>query len=67
MSSRDPQPTDPGGLVFNRIARDGVCIVTNPSNRLAQHLARRQVQAIFSGRVRNWSQVPAHRRPARST
>ena len=23
MSSRDPQPSDPGGLVFNRIARDG--------------------------------------------
>ena len=30
MSSRDPQPSDPGGLVFNRIARDGVCIATNP-------------------------------------
>ena len=35
MSSRDPQPSDPGGLVFNRIARDGVCIVTQPRQPLA--------------------------------
>ena len=35
MSSRDPQPSDPGGLVFNRIARDGVCIATNPANPIA--------------------------------
>ncbi|MBU6337964.1 MAG: substrate-binding domain-containing protein, partial [Acidobacteria bacterium] len=57
LSSRDPQSSDPGGLVFNRIARDGVCIVTNPSNRLA-NISRATVQAIFSGRVRNWSDVP---------
>jgi phosphate transport system substrate-binding protein len=57
MSSRDPQPSDPGGLVFNRIARDGVCIATNPKNRLA-NLSQDQVQAIFSGRVRSWSDVP---------
>ena len=57
LSSRDPQSSDPGGLVFNRVARDGVCIVTNPSNRLA-NISRATVQAIFSGRIRNWSQVP---------
>ncbi len=32
-SSRDPKPSDPGGLVFNKIARDAVCIVTNPATR----------------------------------
>jgi phosphate transport system substrate-binding protein len=57
MSSRDPQPSDPGGLVFNRIARDGVCIATHPGNSIG-NLAQDTVQAIFSGRVRSWSQVP---------
>jgi phosphate transport system substrate-binding protein len=57
MSSRDPQPSDPGGLVFNRIARDGICIATNQSNPVSG-LSQDQVQAIFSGRVRSWSQVP---------
>ena len=67
MSSRDPQPSDPGGLVFNRIARDGVCIATHPSNGIA-NISQDTVQAIFSGRVRSWSQVPgAQRVRARST
>jgi phosphate transport system substrate-binding protein len=57
MSSRDPQPSDPGGLVFNRVARDGVCVATNPSNPIA-NLSQEQIQAIFSGRVRSWSEVP---------
>jgi phosphate transport system substrate-binding protein len=57
MSSRDPQPSDPGGLVFNRIARDGVCIATHPSNSLG-NLSQDTVQAIFSGSVRSWSEVP---------
>lgn len=57
MSSRDPQPTDPGGLVFNRIARDGICVATNKSNPVAG-LSQDQIQSIFSGRVRSWSQVP---------
>jgi phosphate transport system substrate-binding protein len=57
MSSRDPLPSDPGGLQFNRIARDGVCVATNPGNSIA-NLSQEQVQGIFSGRVRSWSQVP---------
>jgi phosphate transport system substrate-binding protein len=57
MSSRDPQPSDPGGLVFNRIARDGVCIATHPGNSIG-NISQETVQAIFSGSVRNWSQVP---------
>jgi phosphate transport system substrate-binding protein len=56
-SSRDPQPSDPGGLVFKRIARDGVCIITNPRNRVG-NMSQQQVQAIFTGRVRSWSQIP---------
>jgi phosphate transport system substrate-binding protein len=57
MSSRDPQPSDPGGLAFNRIARDGVCIATHPSNRIG-NISQESVQDIFAGRVRSWSQVP---------
>jgi phosphate transport system substrate-binding protein len=56
-SSRDPKPTDPGGIVFNKVARDAVCLVTNPANPIAS-LSQKQVQAIFSGEVRNWSEVP---------
>jgi phosphate transport system substrate-binding protein len=59
-ASRDPAPSDPGGLVFNKIARDGVCVVTNPGNPVA-NLSKEQVQAIFSGRVRSWAQVPGAR------
>ena len=57
MSSRDPLPTDPGGLRFSRIARDGVCIATNAGNGIAD-MSQDTVQAIFSGRIRNWSDVP---------
>lgn len=56
-SSRDPKPSDPGGIVFNKIARDALCIATNPSNPVP-NISGEQVRAIFSGRVRNWSDVP---------
>ena len=35
-SSRDPKPTDPGGLVFNKIAKDAICIITNNANTAAE-------------------------------
>jgi phosphate transport system substrate-binding protein len=56
MSSRDPKPADPGGIVFNKFARDGVCVVTNKDNKVP-NLSRKQIQDIFSGRVRQWSRV----------
>jgi phosphate transport system substrate-binding protein len=56
--SRDPEPgVDPAGLVFTKIARDGVCMVTNSSNPLA-NLNQQEVQAIFTGNVREWGEVP---------
>jgi phosphate transport system substrate-binding protein len=55
-SSRDAQASDPGGLVFNKIARDGICVITSPSNSLS-NLSQSQVQDIFSGRVRTWDDV----------
>jgi phosphate transport system substrate-binding protein len=56
-ASRQRQASDPGGLVFSRIAYDAVCIITNPGNPLGT-LSQAQVQAIFTGRTRSWSQVP---------
>jgi len=56
--SRDPIPgVDPHGLVFTKVARDGVCVITNPSNHLS-NLNQQLVQQIFTGQVRNWSEVP---------
>lgn len=55
-SSRDPKPGDPGGLVFNPIAKDAICLITNPANRLPS-LSQAGVQALFSGKERSWSQV----------
>ena len=61
MSSRDPKSSDPGGLVFNKIARDAICIITNDSNPLPG-LSQSQVQAIFGGGVRDWGKVPGSKR-----
>jgi phosphate transport system substrate-binding protein len=56
--SRDPiVGVDPHGLVFTKIARDGVCVITNPGNPLA-NLSQEEVKAIFTGSVRDWSEVP---------
>jgi len=56
MSSRDPKSSDPGGLVFNKIARDAICLITSKSNPLP-NLSQSQVQGIFGGSVRSWSDV----------
>ena len=56
-ASRDAQTGDPGGLTFNKIARDAVCMITNPANPIS-NLSQEQVQAIFSGRTRSWTDVP---------
>jgi phosphate transport system substrate-binding protein len=56
-SSRDPKPSDPSGLVFNKIARDAICIITNPKNPVS-NLSQDQVKALFSGQAANWSDIP---------
>ena len=57
-SSRDPIPgVDPKGLTFTKVARDGVCVITNPSNPVA-NLSQESVEGIFTGRIRDWSEVP---------
>jgi phosphate transport system substrate-binding protein len=56
-SSRDPKPTDPGGITFTKIAKDAICIVTNPGNPVA-NLDQATIQAVFSGKISDWSKVP---------
>jgi phosphate transport system substrate-binding protein len=55
-SSRDPKASD-SGVVFNKIAKDAICIITNPANKVP-NLTQAQIQAIFSGKTRNWEDIP---------
>jgi phosphate transport system substrate-binding protein len=56
-SSRDPIiGVDPKGLIFTKVAQDGVCIITNSSNPLS-NLSTEAVEGIFTGRIRDWSEV----------
>jgi phosphate transport system substrate-binding protein len=54
-SSRDPAASDPGGLVFTRISRDALCIITNNANPLG-NISSQQVQGIFraSPTITSW-------------
>ncbi len=56
-ASRNPEKTDPGGLVFTKIARDGVCMITNSANKLPE-LSEETAEGIFTGNIRDWSEVP---------
>jgi phosphate transport system substrate-binding protein len=56
-AARDPRPSDPSGLVFYPIAKDFFCFDTHPSNTLP-NLTLAQAQAIWTGQIRNWEQVP---------
>jgi phosphate transport system substrate-binding protein len=57
-SSRNPiKEVDPKGLQFTKIAQDGICIITSPQNPLA-NLQQQTVEQIFTGTIRDWSQVP---------
>ena len=57
-SSRDPiRGVDPKGLIFTKIAQDGVCVITNPENPIS-NMSAETVQNIFTGGIRDWSGVP---------
>jgi phosphate transport system substrate-binding protein len=54
-SSRDPASGDPGGLVFTKIARDALCLITNNANPVG-NLSKTQVKAIFVTGGQTWGQ-----------
>ena len=56
-SSRDPiVGVDPSGLVFTKLARDGVCIITNDKNPVS-NFSQQEVEGIFTGKLHDWSEV----------
>lgn len=57
LASRDKLPGDPAGTTFNPFARDAICVITNPKNKIAS-LSQAQIQDVFSGKTRSWSDVP---------
>jgi phosphate transport system substrate-binding protein len=61
MVARALGPGDPPGLVMTRIARSGLCLVTNRANPVPG-LTHGQIQDIVAGRVTTWGQVPGSRR-----
>jgi phosphate transport system substrate-binding protein len=58
-SSRDPAPaTDPGGLVWTKIAGDALCMITNNANPMT-NITQDTIRKIFLGPTfTDWSQVP---------
>jgi phosphate transport system substrate-binding protein len=57
-ASRDPIPgVDPPGLEFSKVARDGICVITNDGNPLP-NLSQETIQGIFTGNIRSWNEVP---------
>jgi phosphate transport system substrate-binding protein len=61
LASRALDRTDPHGLVLTRLARSGVCLSSNRSNRVTS-ITRAELQDIVAGRITSWSQVPGSTR-----
>jgi len=55
-SSRDLKSSDAGGLTWNKIARDALCVAVNSTNGTT-NLTTDQIKGIFGGTIRNWSDV----------
>lgn len=56
-ASRDPLPSDPSGLVFSKVARDGICVITNSANPVP-NISQETIQNVFTGNISDWSDVP---------
>jgi phosphate transport system substrate-binding protein len=56
MSSRRLKPQERAGLTVVTIAWDGIAVIANPVNRVA-NLSMEQLQDIFSGKITNWAAV----------
>jgi phosphate transport system substrate-binding protein len=54
--AQEPSSAD-AGLTFYPIARYAICIVTNKTNTLS-NLTQKQATSIFTGKTKNWSEVP---------
>jgi len=62
-SSRDLKPEEGKlGLVDTPIAYDGIAVIVSPGNPI-DGLTKEQLQGIFSGSIKNWSEVGGENRP----
>ena len=67
-SSRNPIPgVDPKGLVFTKIAQDGICIITSPQNAAGQPLPADRRQASSPARSATGARCRARKSRVRST
>jgi phosphate transport system substrate-binding protein len=57
LVSRGLAADDPRGLVLTRLARSGVCLVTNKANPVPV-MTRAELQDVVAGRAVAWSQIP---------
>ncbi len=53
MASRDLKSSEKSGLVANRIAMDGICLIAHRSNPVMS-LDTEQVRSIYRGGAKNW-------------
>lgn len=51
-------PEDAKALTATVVARDGIAVVVNPANTIAD-LTTQQVRDIFNGKIRNWKDLGA--------
>lgn len=54
--AQEPNSAD-AGLDFYPIAKYAICVVTNKTNAVG-NLTQKQVASIFTGKTKNWSEVP---------
>ncbi len=57
LSASDPTVSDPAGLRFTKIAKEGFCVITSDHNPIAS-MTEGTVEAIFTGGLVSWSEVP---------
>ena len=55
-ASRELKSSEIGTVVEHVLARDGIAIVTNPSQGVS-NLTKEQVMKIFAGEITNWSEI----------
>ena len=56
MADLSVLPPEAGSLTATVVARDSIAVVVNPANSMSG-LTTKQIQDIFSGRVKNWKEV----------
>jgi phosphate transport system substrate-binding protein len=61
MSSRNLTPSEQDLIAFP-IAYDAIVIIVHPKNPI-RNLTREQIRGVFSGKVRNWSEIGGRSHP----